>query len=484
MQPDTATTNAPGKWRAAMLVAPSMVLLTPLVWFAYLGTFSRYMADDYCFAAALRALGFVGNQVDFYLHWSGRFSAFLFVNLASLPGPWVSRVVPSLLVSGLIVSLSYLYSGLIRRVVPSVSAWPGLGLAAATGYLLLEGVPNLFQSLYWLDGSLVHTLPLIGSSVLAGAALWVSDGKGSPPPRWLKTIGLGMAAFLVGGFNEILTGGMVFGLALLFAGDRLLGERVGGFPLRPLAAMLAGSGLALAAMVLAPGNRIRRAEYPVPPDFLFVATTSVKDAGHFIKDVVRSDGLALAGVLLASACVGLLLSSSVQRSLPSSRKILTVIFGVASLVGVFLVVLMLPVEYATLSYPSQRALTTMQFVLSVGTVIVGALLGVLPATWRTGGGRRLRFHALMMSAAIVMAVGVTGASLAGSRELSIDMQAFAASWDKRDTLIRASVADGVSSMSVPSLSSMGTLEELKFDPDDWVNVCVARYYGLDRVYAK
>jgi hypothetical protein len=66
----------------------------------------------------------------------------------------------------------------------------------------------------------------------------------------------------------------------------------------------------------------------------------------------------------------------------------------------------------------------------------------------------------------------------------MDLRESAASWDRRDALIRASVTDGVKSMSVASLSSMGTLEELKYDPNDWVNVCVARYYGLDSVYAK
>ena len=485
MQPDTVTAKGPWRRRATFLIVPSMVLLISLVWFAYLGTLSRYMADDYCYAAGLRALGFAGNQVDFYLHWSGRSGAFFFANLTSLPGSWVARIVPTLLVLCLLVSLTYLYSGLVRRVAPSVGVWPSLGLAATTGYMLLEGVPNLFQSLYWLDGSLFHTLPLIGLSLSAGATARVSDVRRSPPTRWLETIGLGMIAFLVGAFNEILTVGMVFGLTLLLAGDRLLGETAGHGSRRwPSIAMLVGSALALAAMVLAPGNQFRRAEYPPPPDLLFVATTSIRDAGHFAKDVFRSDGLALVGVLLVSACIGLLVSRSVEQSLLSARKLLVVLFGVVLLVGVYLAVLMSPVEYATLSYPSHRALTTMQFLLSVGTVIVGTLLGVMLARWSSRGWKPWGSSGLLVGTAIALAVGMTAASLLGSRELSVDMREFAGSWDRRDALIRASVADGVKSMSVASLSSMGTLEELKYDPNDWFNVCVARYCGLDSVYAK
>jgi hypothetical protein len=318
-----------------------MVLLISLVWFAYLGTLSRYMADDYCYAAGLRALGFAGNQVDFYLHWSGRSGAFFFANLTSLPGSWVARIVPTLLVLCLLVSLTYLYSGLVRRVAPSVGAWPSLGLAAATGYLLLEGEPSRFQSLHWMNGSLVHRFPLIGLSLLAGAAAWVSHGRSSPPLVWLETIALGTAAFLVGGFNELLTVGMVFWLALLFAGDRLLGAWIGlGSQRRRSDAVLAGSALALVAMVLAPGNRIRQAGFPVPPDLLLLATTSLKDAGHFVKDVLRSNGHALISALLASACIGLLVSRRVRGSLPGSRRILAVISGVASIIGVSLVVLM------------------------------------------------------------------------------------------------------------------------------------------------
>ena len=50
------------------------LLGVPLLVLMYLGSFSRFLADDYCTNATLVGRGFLGSQAYWYLSWSGRYS--------------------------------------------------------------------------------------------------------------------------------------------------------------------------------------------------------------------------------------------------------------------------------------------------------------------------------------------------------------------------------------------------------------------------
>ena len=75
------------------LVLFTIVLGFALLTYAYIGFFTRYMADDYCSAAVAHASGLMGLQKHFYLGWSGRFSFNFAIGVLALLG---FRVVPFL----------------------------------------------------------------------------------------------------------------------------------------------------------------------------------------------------------------------------------------------------------------------------------------------------------------------------------------------------------------------------------------------------
>src|SRR5260370_41099827 len=74
----------------------ALAFLCALLVFAYLGHFTRYMADDYCYAAGFRASGFIKPQIDSYLHWTGRFSFAFVLGIATLIGPAIGSTLPLL----------------------------------------------------------------------------------------------------------------------------------------------------------------------------------------------------------------------------------------------------------------------------------------------------------------------------------------------------------------------------------------------------
>ena len=63
-----------------------LFMLSTLVLYGYLGTFTRYMADDYYTAAALKENGFLGTQSFWWQHWSGRYSFTFLVSFVELFG--------------------------------------------------------------------------------------------------------------------------------------------------------------------------------------------------------------------------------------------------------------------------------------------------------------------------------------------------------------------------------------------------------------
>jgi len=62
-------------------------------------------------------------------------------------------------------------------------------------------------------------------------------------------------------------------------------------------------------------------------------------------------------------------------------------------------------------------------------------------------------------------------------------QAWAAAWDKRDAQLREAAAQGKMSVNVVEFQSWETLFEIGPDPQQWLNVCAAQFYGLKSIIA-
>src|SRR5262249_15938464 len=70
-----------------------------LIAYAYLGFYSRYMADDFSPLKPIRTHGFVAAQIFWYRGWTGRFSFTSLYSLFALLGPTTPRFLPALLLT-------------------------------------------------------------------------------------------------------------------------------------------------------------------------------------------------------------------------------------------------------------------------------------------------------------------------------------------------------------------------------------------------
>ena len=475
------------RWWVPLGLAAGLAAALPIAAHAYLGTYSRYIADDFCTASTLRRFGLLASQSYWYETWTGRYSYTFAVSLAQSIGPALTPWLTLLILIAWIVFITYAAQAMLglRGIAPVAVA-----LATVHVFSTLDGSPSVYQSLYWQTGMVTYTLPLVLSVVYA-AWLW-GAGLGRQGPRNTAaacTISLA-AGFLLGGFSETYATLQTSALVLLLLSMPWLiarGKRSRAASLA--AAGLAGSLLAGLTIALAPGTGIRRALMPAAPEFMPWAEATLRDGYLFLARTVKGSPEAIV-LSIALPCVLVLLFASERDPKAQTGKGA----GVGSLLPLLLLpiatpILMLstiaPYEFAISSYPDARVLITTMFVLITGLAAWGAYLGKLLA----GSTRMRSFPARLvaLSLAVLVVVGLLAVSVRSASTILDQAEAardYARSWDTRDRNLRQAAAAESGQVPAASLRHMGGLAEIGHDPEEWINRCVAGTYGVESVVAK
>lgn len=245
-----------------------VILLAVLIGYAVIGIYARPSADDFCQAASAYELGVLGAIENYYMGWSGRYSHLFVASIVAFGGVTSSQIGPGLLVAGLVASVWYAIRPLSRH---------SLLLSASLVAAFLAVLPNPWQSLYWLPGSITYVLPLVG--VMLSVAILTNRH-----PVWL----LLPLTFVTGGFNE----GLTLVQAVVFVTGMMVwrGRRQ---------AMTLGSVGALVALVLviaAPGNQVRSEAIGVVEDSTMmdaIQTSAIQSFVAMLYFLVVLPGIAL-----------------------------------------------------------------------------------------------------------------------------------------------------------------------------------------------
>ena len=477
------------RWGVPLACLLLVVLLVSLAGHVYLGSFSRRIADDFCTAASLRRLGFWGSQLDWYRDWSGRFSFTFVVNVTHLAGDWLTPWLPGLAVGLWTAALV----GLMRRLRSAWSrGWAWLGptvLAALALFLTLRGAPNPYQSLYWQTGMLTYSLPLIlATANLAWLVPKLALGESRRPVGTASLLAAGALPFVAGGFSEtyvtLQTGALILGLltaVVLFRGARRAAA------VRLLAAGLLGSGLALALIVLAPGNEIRRSLMPASPDLWTLTQHTILDAYIYVYQVAKYQTIHLLLAVTLPALLAVVSTAGFSsEDMDKSGSWLPPLLGIPVLTALLVAIPFAPSEYALSSYPDGRVLITQQYVLFLGIVLWAALVGVrIGQVLRERRGSAMPIIALaLLAAGLATTAWLATESMTRLTEDAPIYREFASTWDDRDERLREAARVPADTVAVPSLRHMGGLAEIGDDPAEWINVCIAGAYDVGAVVAK
>ena len=465
-----------------------LVLLAPLAAHAYLGSYSRYIADDFCTAGFMQRDGFWGSQAVWYQTWSGRFAFTFLINITHLAGSRLTPWLPALAVSGwaaVLIAFFRPWNGTgLRR-------WSWLPLTILAGLVLslaFRGAPNIYQSLYWQTGLLTYSLPLIlGTAYLAWLHRRIARAEHGAPVGVVAALLSAAITFIAGGFSETYVSVQTGALAAGFLGaiGVFRGPRRGG-AIRLLAAGLLGSLLALAVIVIAPGNDVRRSLMAPPPELWVLLRRTVYDAYIYIYQVAKYQTIPLIGALAGPFLLAFISGGSPDEASGNSpRRWRLPVLAIPPVTAWMVTIPFAPSEYAISSYPDDRVLITQQYVLFLGLVLWAWCVG----RWAIAALRSRAARVAPMATALFLPVlallfWLAAASVQKTAEELPVYREYVAFWDRRDRVLREAALDSPGTQAVASLRHMGGLAEIGDDPDEWVNHCIAITYDVDAVVAK
>ncbi len=461
------------------LVFYIFVFIALLSVFGIKGTFSRYAQDDYCYGYRVNENGFFRNQFDSYFNFteysSNRYSLTLFNNIAELLGG--SKFVPYL--PGIMIitwglALFYLISRLVRPLQYHIFIVILSALVILFFSLYLS--PNPYQNLYWLSAINPYLTPVVLATFILGCIFNVAIATKF---SFLNALELIILSWLAGGFSEaaavwlLSIWGIVFTWLFLFKRGTLFQKLK-----IPLMFVLISTLLAIVILLVCPTNAQESAHFN-RPGFGSAILQSLKYGWEFIRVSVKVTPLPFAVVFSYGVWLGTL---SIKQKISNRNQLPLHILSTTIIVFLLSVSTVLPSVYVTGSYPGDRALFPARFTLFLGMFVIGWLIALaFFAMWKNISNTFSVKIFLFIMGVLLLAYTVR-ANFKVTNNLD-KFQARAQAWDIRQQIILDAKAAGDYDITVPQFDSMYGITELKPDPNNWVNICAAKYYGVNSITA-
>lgn len=469
----------------ALVLLLFVSLLFGLLLFAFLGTFSRLMADDFCYFANAKELGIWKGLTQIYATWSGRYSTIALIMLLEPAAKFAAQAAPGAILLAWLIALITLFVGIIQKVFgdfPRSLAWV---MAAMVLFLTCLIAPNRFQVLFWLNGSITYTLPLVTITALVYWALRMIWQERKPNLFFLALFSLGLV--ISAGFSETTSvlQFTLFALALIYTLIRKLPQR---------SRLIFGLGtffslLAMLALIVSPGNHARQALFPAPPAFFQVIWLSFRYGLAFIFHTLIGYPLPILFGILVAVMMGLLLARTrlgdpAQSTLKANR--LWAYAGLSASAGMILIVsTCAPSVYAQSAYPEPRALFPATYILILGIVVIGFLSGFAIGCWeRTAKWLMSKGFETLLAAGLILACLYPLRAGAALDPAFRQARGYADTWDARLMAAITYPRNEKTALELRAINSQYGISELETDPAFWVNQCFARYYDLAGVTAK
>ncbi len=442
----------------------------------YLGSYSRFIADDFCSSAVARANGIWRGSIYWYFNWNGRFSANLLDSLFGYLGPAATPFATGLVITTWLVVLAIAVGQLKRERLES---WI---IAAMVLFAVLYVIPQVGQSLYWGQGMRSVVPPLILGT--AHVALIANRSKSKNRASLLLLITSGFLMFIAVGFAEtyfaVQTTAIVFALVIpavfkLYAPP----NRRNYFLL--LIVGLAGSLAGGLLMFVAPGNKFRQSAFPPPPPIPELLRISLRGLNEFFDVAVLAPGKRYiwVGLICAGFIFGL---QAFQRREGSGRRDVWTLVWLPVVGFVLLLACWVPMAWGTSLVLAWRTFIIPAYVLVCLVTCWSYIAGQLCRSAYVSFAQRIPAVATALPLIVLLAFGILAASI--SREMWQQQRplfiGYARRWDEREQMIQRAKSQGLPYAQVLRQHNWAGLEEVAVDPKiTWLTKCVSDYYGIN-----
>ncbi len=343
--------------------------------FAYLGYYNRTWADDWCYNADFRNLGFL-ETVRGYLYnvtyTPSRYSVTIFAGLLQAFKTLGLQLMTPLTIIFWVAGLAYLFYNFAYLAGYRLSKWLAILASATIVYFSIYLSPQIYQSLYWRTGMLTYTTPLV---FLPWIFVFITEQSKREKPSSIWTVFIFVLALLGGGFSEASCTVLVstLGLYTLIAGigyrqKRPWAEKT----FVPALVALVGALLAMALLVFAPTTQIRKERYGSPAGLVELAVLLYQFTyAFFVLSIKDYQNIVIIAMSIFS---GFLFFPSVKVDKPLKILLLAALVG---LLAVFLVAASLaPSAYVERGLPADRTIIIPRFIAVFGFVVAGWLSGL------------------------------------------------------------------------------------------------------------
>ncbi len=450
-----------------------VVFLIGLGVFAYLGIYFRYWADDWCYNADFRNLGFLETLRGYVYNVTYTPSRYSVTILAGLFYP--------LGVFGLqlLIPLSLLlWTWGLARLIKNLSIISGFSLSTLQATLLscvivyfsVYLAPHLYQSLYWNTGFFTYTFPLV---LIPWVLTFVTDQN----PTKLKTVLIALLSLLAGGFSEASCTVLVSVLALYtiiaFIGSRYQKPWAKKTFVNALVALIFAL-IAMALLAFAPTTQIRAERYGEPASLPELVILLFNFTREFVTLSVKDYQQLL--IILLAGLFGFILSSKSDRQF-NVRNMVGLGIGIFALAVLLVAASLSPSAYVERGLPIERTLIIPRHIM------VSAFVAM---SWAGGYALRHIYAPTWLQYAVIAALLVTlafpGLTVFNVSQYIPVFSERARLWDEREAAILSAIADDQDRVEVTAIDGAPVGGIRDFDPlgkrGFWITRCAMDYYGI------
>jgi hypothetical protein len=451
-----------------------------------MGSFSRFLADDYCTTGKLIKLGFWESQIFWYTTWTGRYAFSFLVSLFGLTGNKIVPILPTIYIILFYFSTIFLFRAVFKQFTIQTPFVFQVFTAVFFVFITLFTLPNIGQDLYWMTGAATYFVPIILGFFLFGLLIQTTDrfSDKNPVSKLLLGFGIFGLAWFNSGFSEIASVLQILILSWVIFYQRFLRSHKQFKPLWITA--LTGTLIGTMIVIFAPGNAIRQTTYPEHLNLIPL----IYKTGLFSVKFTTTWFLKNFHFIWPAFLVLVFFSYAMNKNffhLPDQTinkiKINTffLVFGLLFLVFISF----LPTTWATSVEPWNRVLIFPTILLvtlfSTSAVLSGFILfdALDPNNNHQGF---LSIILLVCWLYFLIAVPIFEAR----KVYLLKPQAayFAAQWDERHLDILNQIEQNKTDIKVKMIGyNLMELEHIQADPNHQFNQCAAEFYGVEQISA-
>lgn len=461
---------------ATFLAITLIVLILPAF-------YSRFLADDYCLGAISKTTPFWPYLSSVFNTWTGKFSYISVLWFLGNMPPSSLGIILSVVCVVWIVLLAGLFSQVLMIFTDKKQYLMSILLAIILLVSLFYSIPNRFQNLYWLNGLVAYTLPMLLFTATINFTFTLINRKHF---SYFYLIPLAVLCFISCGFSEgpLIAVIAFYGSLIPFSLINNRNKRITHIVITLVVLFLAGL-TAFAVQYLAPGTLTRSSILSSRIPFYKLIFLTIRNVAHLYGKLLVFSPQWVLLAFSGSMLTGLYVEHKDFKQIPSDQQIRSawlMEFVVNILIGLGVCG---AVVYFMQAYPDDRIIYVPYFFAYLTILIIGILTGfwIGPKHILIQSRLRMLINLAPYFFALVSFVIVLSTILNFSH-LQPGLVNYAQRWDARDALIREELAAGKRDLIIPGLESRQGLPDLQYDKEDWVNNCTAGYYGASSITGK